>query len=226
MQSTTITASIDPSTRLALDALRRFLVEEGTYSLNAIVAIVAHVVEHGTIDDAPFIYPEDNDALTAVYVAGFEPVDQSDRSWGSPEGQESRHDPADDVWTPNDTIRTSGPIEFEDDDFDQAEPEVPPPLTDDERAEVHDDAPDAHVMTRPGYWEAFGADGITPLPAISSASLDQPDEPARGNRAENRRHFDEADDDFPAALPGSRFPVRDRHSPEALHNIRWLLWGV
>ena len=180
MQSTTITASIDPSTRLALDALRRFLVEEGTYSLNAIVAIVAHVVEHGTIDDAPFIYPEDNDALTAVYVAGFEPVDQSDRSWGSPEGQESRHDPADDVWTPNDTIRTSGPIEFEDDDFDQAEPEVPPPLTDDERAEVHDDAPDAHVMTRPGYWEALGATVLRRCPPSPVHRLISPTSPPEG----------------------------------------------
>ena len=41
-----------------------------------------------------------------------------------------------------------------------------------------------------------------------------------------RRHFDQADDDFPAALPGSDYPVRDRHSPEALANIRRLLWGV
>ena len=223
---TSITTAIDPSTRPALAALRRFLVQESTYSLNAIVAIVAHVAEHGTLGDAPFVYPPDIDALTAAYVAGFEPVEMASSAWGSPQGRESRHDPADDVWTPNDTIRTSGPIEFEDDDLDHPEPEVPPPLTDDERAEVHGDAPDAHVTTRPGYWEVLGTDGITPLPTISGASLDQPYEPTDEDWAEYRRHFDLADDDFPAALPGSDLPVCDRHRPEALLDVRRLLWGV
>ena len=89
MQSTTINASIDPSTRLALGAPSSVPGRRDHLLAQAIMAIIAHVAERRNLDDAPFVYPDDIDALTAAFVAGFEPVDQSDRSWGSPEGQES-----------------------------------------------------------------------------------------------------------------------------------------
>ena len=91
--------SVDPSQRLALANLRAFLLAEGDYSTRAINAIVAHVAAEGTVDDAPYIYPAEVDAITAAFVRGFDPVDQSSPEWGSPLGRESEHNPLDDVWT-------------------------------------------------------------------------------------------------------------------------------
>jgi hypothetical protein len=57
---------------------------------------------------------------------------------------------------------------------------------------------------------------------------DQPYHPTDEDWRKYHRIFDEVDDhgDFPEALPGSGFPVRDRHSPDALANIRRILWDV
>ena len=64
-------------------------------------------------------------------------------------------------------------------------PRPSPRSTQDEIDLLPADAPDAYVIRQPGYWEALGADGITRLPAISGASLDQPYEPTDEDRAES-----------------------------------------
>lgn len=84
------------------------------------------------------------------------------------------------------------------------------------------DAPDHHVTTRPGYWEALAADGISPLPAISGGCDDVPAEyhPTPEDWEEYRRMVGDADDgDVEPAAP-------DRYSPAALIAFRNAAWGV
>jgi len=105
-----MTVSVDPSTRVALASLRRWLVDEATFCPTAMDAILAYAREHGTLDaDCPYLWPGiDLPAAEEAFAAGFSEVDASDPAWGSPTGQESPHDPLDDVWTSNDTISLDG----------------------------------------------------------------------------------------------------------------------
>ena len=75
-------------------SLRRFLVSEGVYGMNAIADIVHYAMDAGHVDGAPRLDPLDSDAATDAYAAGFPDVLFDDPSWDADDGH----------WTPNDTI--------------------------------------------------------------------------------------------------------------------------
>jgi hypothetical protein len=168
-QSITFSPCVEPD---ALNALTTHLILEG-YSPSAIDAIVGHASREGCLDGAPRLDLADVDMATEAFIGGFRPVETTDPAWGSPTGQESQYNPLDDVATPNDTISLDG------DDLVNA---IDGP-----------DAPDHHVTSRPGYWEALAVDGI--LPAISGGCDDVPPpyEPTPEDWAEYHRIFDAVD---------------------------------
>ena len=81
---TSITASLDGDTRLALAVLRRHLTDEGDFSPAAIGRIIDHVRTEGTVDGAPFVRPDEVDALTEVFISAFPAVPYDDPAWGPP----------------------------------------------------------------------------------------------------------------------------------------------
>jgi hypothetical protein len=86
-QFSTITAEVDPSTRLALANLRAFLTAQGDFSARAINSIVDYVRREGCVDDGcPYLYPPELPAAEAVFAAGFIPVDYDDPAWGHLDG--------------------------------------------------------------------------------------------------------------------------------------------
>jgi hypothetical protein len=88
-----MTASLDPSTRLALANLRAHLVTEGDYSPRALTAIIEYVRAEGCVDsDAPYFYPADVPAAEASYAGGFVEVLYDDPAWGHLTDGDRDHD--------------------------------------------------------------------------------------------------------------------------------------
>jgi hypothetical protein len=82
------------TTRLALAHLRRWLIDDSTFSENAVEAIVDHAREHGTLEGSRCLRHDELDDATEAFVAGFEPVDYDSREWDEDPG----------LWTPHDAI--------------------------------------------------------------------------------------------------------------------------
>jgi hypothetical protein len=79
------------------------------------------------------------------------------------------------------------------------------------------DAPDHVVTTRPGYWAALAADGITRLPAISGgAPDDEPYEPSEEDRADYAAWSTSLD---AMAFPAHEYSLADRKRWQRQNNL-------
>jgi hypothetical protein len=89
---------------------------------------------------------------------------------------------------------------------------------------VHLDPPDDRTPDR--NWNGR-RDDVTLLPIAGGCDHVPEYQPTPEDWAEYHAIFDQIDrtGDFPAALPGDGFPVRNRYSPEALTNIRRIVEG-
>jgi hypothetical protein len=146
------TLSILPSgvTIDALATLRRALSADETFSSSAVDRVTRWVADHGTLADAPYLYPEEIDPLTEVFISAFPEVAWDDPAWLI-DG---------DLWTTHDALDLAIPAP--DDSAEWGPLDVIP------------DAPDFMITRRPGYAESLAADGIElvdadgdPLPPIA-----------------------------------------------------------
>jgi len=140
-----------------LALLRVWLAGHG-YHEGAIAAIGRYASEEGTLEGlvaSGLLEPIDYEGAEFAFVEGSEPVPYDSHLWGNPTGEESMLRPMDDTWFPSNTIRLDVELELEpledprwDDDRTEA-PEVPPPLTDEERDALPDDGTPDESWTDP-----------------------------------------------------------------------------
>jgi hypothetical protein len=139
----------------AISALRRALRVDGSFSTHAVDRVCAWVADHGSLADALYLYPEEIDPLTEIFISAFPEVAWDDPAWLADDGH----------WTPHDALDLAIPA--------PDDPAEWGPL------DVIPDAPDYHVTRRPGYAESLAADGIElvdadgdPLPPIAGGADD------------------------------------------------------
>jgi hypothetical protein len=65
----------------SLTALRRALRADESFSPNAIDRILAWIADHGTLADAPYLFPEEIDPLTEILVDALPAVAWDDPAW-------------------------------------------------------------------------------------------------------------------------------------------------
>jgi hypothetical protein len=104
-------ATVQPTPLQALEAWLR----DNHYSQWAIERIIGHTDREGSPTGCLILDPEDEATVTEVYIEAMPAVHQCDPAWGNASGAESMFRLADDVWTPNDTLRAFPP-ELDDDE--------------------------------------------------------------------------------------------------------------
>lgn len=211
--------------------------------------IAAHIRQHGELSGAVpvFLDREDEATATDVFDEALPAVPTASHEWGSPTGQESRHNPLDDRWFPLDTIRAVPP-EMDSEDWD--DPDTGEDPNPDHRPDVtHFDPTD---QPDPDFddprWGDTRIEAPETVPPLSPAEIDALPDPAPDDRwsrdlasgsglvtiaipapiSGGALADDQVMDDdpmaFPAPRPDSRpQPTRNRYSPEAIANIRRMM---
>lgn len=87
----------DAQTWNALDAVRRFLMADGSFSGRSIDSIIWCLKDQGTLVDHPCVFPGEMEDLLEVYVNAFDPVPFDSAEW----------DVDSDFYTPNGVLPTT-----------------------------------------------------------------------------------------------------------------------